>query len=71
MAMGLGHRVRINRAGCLSLCERGPTMVIYPEGIWYTYSSEEDIEEILRRHLIRGERVERLLLYPGKESRKT
>jgi (2Fe-2S) ferredoxin len=65
MAMGLGHRVRVNRAGCLSLCEHGPTMVIYPEGVWYTYSSEEDIEEILRRHLVRGERVERLLLYPG------
>ncbi len=40
-------------------------MVIYPEGVWYTYSTEADIEEILRKHVIRGERVERLLLRPA------
>jgi len=42
----------------------GPTMVIYPEGVWYTYSSVEDVEEILQRHLIKGERVERWMLQP-------
>jgi (2Fe-2S) ferredoxin len=39
-------------------------MVIYPEGIWYSYHSIEDAEEILQRHLIKGERVERLMLQP-------
>ena len=39
-------------------------MVIYPEGVWYTYNSIEDAEEILQRHLIKGERVERLMLQP-------
>src|SRR6185437_15230089 len=29
--------VRVNAAGCLDRCELGPTMVIYPEGVWYTY----------------------------------
>jgi (2Fe-2S) ferredoxin len=63
LAMVLGlRRVRINHAGCLNVCEHGPTMVIYPEGVWYTYATEEDIEEILRRHVIGGKRVERLLL---------
>jgi (2Fe-2S) ferredoxin len=62
ITLGLGNRVRANHAGCLNMCEYGPSMVIYPEGIWYTYSNEQDIEEILRRHVIKGERVERLLL---------
>ena len=56
--------VRINQSGCLDRCELGPTLVIYPEGVWYSYNSIEDAEEILQRHLIKGERVERLMLQP-------
>ena len=56
--------VRINNAGCLDRCELGPTMVIYPEGVWYAYRSAEDVDEILRVHLMEGGRVERLLLRP-------
>ncbi len=56
--------VRINAAGCLDRCELGPTMVIYPEGVWYSYRSREDLDEILRVHLIGGGRVERLVLRP-------
>ena len=39
-------------------------MVIYPEGVWYHYETEADIEEIMNRHVIRGERVQRLLIRP-------
>jgi (2Fe-2S) ferredoxin len=64
-------RVRINQAGCLDRCELGPTMVIYPEGIWYTYSTKEDVDEILQTHLVEGRVVSRLLLQPEeKEARK-
>jgi (2Fe-2S) ferredoxin len=56
--------MRINQSGCLDRCELGPTMVIYPEGVWYSYHSVEDVEEIIQRHLIKGERVERLMLQP-------
>ena len=55
---------RINAAGCLDRCELGPTMVIYPEGVWYTYRTPEDLDEILQKHLIEGGRVERLMLKP-------
>jgi (2Fe-2S) ferredoxin len=55
---------RINSAGCLDRCELGPVMVIYPEGTWYTYESTQDIDEILDRHLVKGEPVERLRLKP-------
>ena len=62
--MNFENRVRINRSGCLDRCELGPTMVIYPEGVWYTYSTRADVDEILDRHLRKGECVERLLLAP-------
>ncbi|MCH8096939.1 MAG: 2Fe-2S iron-sulfur cluster binding domain-containing protein [Proteobacteria bacterium] len=55
-------KIRINTSGCLERCELGPTMVIYPEAVWYGYSSRADIDEILERHIIGGERVERLIL---------
>ena len=54
--------IRVNQSGCLDRCALGPTLVIYPEGIWYSYQSVADAEEIIQRHLIKGERVERLLL---------
>ncbi len=56
--------VRINVSGCLDRCELGPTMVIYPDGVWYTCASREDVDEILRTHLVQGGRVERLMLWP-------
>lgn len=62
----LGKRaVRINSAGCLDRCELGPTLVIYPEGVWYTFENESDIDEIIETHLIGGGRVERLILDPS------
>ena len=60
--------VRINIAGCLDRCELGPTMVIYPEGVWYNYRSLEDVEEIIVTHLVGGGRVERLILEPEQET---
>ncbi|HVI90020.1 MAG TPA: (2Fe-2S) ferredoxin domain-containing protein [Dongiaceae bacterium] len=57
--------VRINQAGCFDRCELGPTVVIYPEGIWYAIASVEDAEAVLQEHLIGGRRVERLMLQPG------
>ena len=56
--------VRINSSGCLDRCELGPTMVIYPEGVWYRCRTREDIDEVLRTHVIEGGRVERLMLQP-------
>jgi len=53
-------QLRANQAGCLDRCESGPVCVVYPEGTWYTYIDEEDIDEIIERHLVGGEEVERL-----------
>jgi len=54
--------VRVNTAGCLGRCDEGPVLVIYPEAVWYTYHSTDDVDEILDRHVLRGEIVERLRL---------
>lgn len=41
-------------------CSEGPIAVIYPEAVWYSYSDEDDIEEIVQEHLLNGRVVERL-----------
>jgi (2Fe-2S) ferredoxin len=56
--------VRINQAGCLDRCELGPTMVIYPEGVWYSPKTTADIDAILERHLVAGGRAPELMLKP-------
>jgi (2Fe-2S) ferredoxin len=59
--MGL-RGVRINSAGCLDRCELGPTMVVYPEGIWYRCETNEDIDQVLTQHVQNGEPVKHLML---------
>jgi (2Fe-2S) ferredoxin len=53
-------KVRVNKAGCLDRCNEGPCVVVYPEGVWYTYVDEHDLDEIIDSHLVRGEPVQRL-----------
>ena len=55
-------KVRVNRAGCLDRCAAGPVAVVYPEGVWYTYVDDADIDEIVESHLKNGVLVERLLI---------
>lgn len=54
-------QVRVNKAGCLDRCAAGPVAVVYPEGVWYTYVDNDDIDEIVDSHLKNGQVVERLL----------
>ena len=51
---------RINKAGCMGRCEEGPVIVVYPEGVWYSYVDADDVEEIIQEHLIHGRIVDRL-----------
>ncbi|MEO6749070.1 MAG: (2Fe-2S) ferredoxin domain-containing protein [Casimicrobiaceae bacterium] len=53
-------RVRINKSGCLDRCEEGPVLVVYPDDVWYTYVDQSDVDEIIDRHVLNGEIVERL-----------
>jgi (2Fe-2S) ferredoxin len=55
-------KIRVSKTGCLGRCASGPCLVIYPEGVWYTYSSFSDLDQIIDSHLIAGETVEQLLI---------
>lgn len=57
---GLKKQVRANQAGCLDACADGPTVVVYPEGVWYGGVRVEDVPEIVESHLVNGVPVERL-----------
>ncbi|MBI3358482.1 MAG: (2Fe-2S) ferredoxin domain-containing protein [Nitrospirae bacterium] len=59
---GLKSKVRVNQAGCLDACAMGPSVVVYPQGIWYTVKSASDVEEIVERQCVKGNVVERLLM---------
>ena len=62
--MGL-EGVRINASGCLDRCELGPTVVVYPEGVWYRCATREDVDAVLESHVAGGKPVERLRLRRG------
>ena len=61
-ARGLNRTVRANRAGCLDQCEHGPTVVVYPDTVWYGFVTDADIDEIIDSHIVGGVAVERLRL---------
>ncbi|HUU01456.1 MAG TPA: methyltransferase [Myxococcota bacterium] len=58
---GLAEEVQVTTCGSLGLCERGPNMVVYPEGVWYSRVRPEDVPEIVREHLAGGRVVVRLV----------
>lgn len=55
-------RIRVSRTGCLGRCGLGPGLVIYPAGVWYTYTSLADIDAIIEQDLVGGTPVQRLLM---------
>jgi (2Fe-2S) ferredoxin len=59
-AQGMNRDVRVDSVGCLGLCKHGPNLVVYPSGTWYLGVVEQDVPEIVQRHLKDGEPVEYL-----------
>ncbi len=71
-AEGLQSTIRVQKSGCLDVCESGAALVVYPEGVWYGGLStddpqrlEEQLETIVQSHLKCGRPVEALQI-PGK-----
>jgi (2Fe-2S) ferredoxin len=69
-AAGLDDEVQITTCGSLGLCARGPNMVVYPEGVWYSGVQVEDVATIVQEHFKHGQPVERLLNADPKVLRK-
>ena len=55
------QNVRVIKTGCFGLCARGPIVIIRPENTFYSMVTPADCEEIIEKHIIKGELVERLL----------
>ncbi|HTZ49839.1 MAG TPA: methyltransferase [Verrucomicrobiae bacterium] len=60
LAQGLDNDVQLSTCGCLGLCDEGPILIVYPEGIWYRKVCEGDVPEIVSTHLRNGKIVDRL-----------
>jgi (2Fe-2S) ferredoxin len=59
-AKGMKGSMRPNAAGCLDQCAQGVAVVVYPEAVWYGKVTVDDVEEIVEKHLLGGQPVERL-----------
>lgn len=64
---GIGTTVKDTECLCFGLCTFGPNVIIYPEGVVYSGVKPNDVAEIVRRHVARGQTVDRLL-YKKKEA---
>lgn len=56
--------VKVVDTGCLGLCEQGPALVVYPEGVMYCRLTPSDVSEIVVEHLLKGRFVHRLMHQP-------
>ncbi|MFP4198055.1 MAG: NADH-quinone oxidoreductase subunit NuoF [Halanaerobium sp.] len=60
-ANDLSGEIKIVETGCHGFCEKGPIMIVYPEGVFYCEVQSDDVAEIVEEHLLKGRTVERLL----------
>ena len=54
--------IRVNTAGCLNRCKKGPLMVIYPEGIWFKVTNKQDIDLIIEKYIKENKLPKKLLI---------
>lgn len=57
----LGEKVKVVMTGCFGFCAQGPVIEILPDNIFYVKVTEDDVEEIIKSHIIEGKVVEHLL----------
>ncbi|HET6843745.1 MAG TPA: CbiX/SirB N-terminal domain-containing protein [Candidatus Angelobacter sp.] len=60
-ASGHERDIRVTRTSCMGRCGEGPTVAIYPDGIWYRNMTEADAEELVREHLLNNRLIGRLV----------
>jgi len=60
-ARELENEIKVVTTGCFGLCALGPIMIVYPDGTFYSRVTEDDVQEIVEEHLIKGRVVQRLV----------
>jgi len=64
---GLQNEVSVIATGCNGFCERGPIVVVQPDGIFYQQLKRENIPHLVEEHFIKGRPVKDLMYIPPKE----
>lgn len=57
----LMEHMRVTRTGCMGRCGEGPTLVVYPDGVWYRAFSELDVHALVHEHLLGDKLVAKLV----------
>jgi NADH:ubiquinone oxidoreductase subunit F (NADH-binding)/(2Fe-2S) ferredoxin len=68
---GLSNEIKVVETGCLGISDKGPVMIVYPEGVTYCGLTTADIPEIVEEHLLKGRVVDRLVYRDATPSRVT
>lgn len=58
---GLSDKVNAHITGCFGFCEQGPIVKVFPDDVFYVQVAPEDAAELVKTHLVDGNRVHRLL----------
>lgn len=57
----LAGTVQVTACGSIGLCERGPNLVVYPDGLWYSGVRPDDVPELVTEQFVNHRPLERLL----------
>jgi (2Fe-2S) ferredoxin len=58
----LSGKMRAQKTGCLDACEHGPSLVVYPDGIFYGSVTLADVSDIVQEHLVNNRPLKRLMI---------
>lgn len=64
---GLQDEVKVVTTGCQGFCERGPIVIVQPDGIFYQQLVKEDIPHLVTEHLLKGRPVKKLMYTPSRK----
>ncbi len=59
----LSVEIRTQKTGCMDVCEQGPAIVVYPDGVFYKVTEMSDVKRIVDEHLVGGKVVVELVIH--------
>src|SRR5690554_8168246 len=67
---GIDKEVKVVQTGCFGLCELGPVVIVYPEGVFYSRVEVSDIPELVEEQFIKGRILKRLVYHEAMDEDK-